>query len=62
MALKFQWNSGKAKENLRKHDVSFEEASTVFSDFLSLTIPDPLHSETEERLIKLLDTLKNKDF
>ncbi len=51
MALKFQWNSSKAKENLRKHDVSFEEASTVFSDFLSLTIPDPLHSETEERLV-----------
>lgn len=29
----------------------FKRASTVFSDFLSLTIPDPLHSATEERLV-----------
>ena len=51
MGLKFQWDTRKAEENLRKHKVSFKEASTVFSDFLSLTIPDPRHSEAEERLI-----------
>lgn len=51
MELRFIWDTRKAEENLRKHDVSFQEASTVFSDFLSLTIPDPLHSETEERLV-----------
>ena len=51
MELEFQWNNRKAKENMRRHQVSFEEAMTVFSDFLSLTIPDPLHSEKEERLI-----------
>ena len=51
MGLEFQWDNRKAKENLRRHNVSFEEARTVFSDFLSLTIPDPLHSEKEERLI-----------
>ncbi len=49
--MEFQWNNRKAKENMQKHNVSFEEASTVFSDFLSLTIPDPLHSEKEERLV-----------
>ncbi|MDE0634405.1 MAG: BrnT family toxin [Candidatus Poribacteria bacterium] len=47
----FQWDKHKAAENVRKHGVSFEEASTVFSDFLSLTIPDPHHSEAEERLV-----------
>lgn len=51
MSLEFQWDTRKAEENLRKHRVSFQEASTVFSDFLSLTIPDPLHSEVEERLV-----------
>ena len=51
MGLKFEWNNRKAEENLKKHSVSFEEASTIFSDFLSLTIPDPLHSEAEERLV-----------
>jgi len=51
MGLRFIWDTRKAEENLRKHDVSFQEASTVFSDFLSLTIPDPLHSKTEERLV-----------
>ena len=51
MGLEFQWDNRKATENLRRHNVTFEEARTVFSDFLSLTIPDPLHSEKEERLI-----------
>ena len=51
MGLEFQWDTHKARENLRKHNVSFQEATTVFSDFLSLTIPDPLHLEKEERLI-----------
>ena len=49
--MEFRWSNRKAKENIQKHNVSFEEARTVFSDFLSLTIPDLLHSEEEERLI-----------
>ena len=53
VGLEFQWDTRKAKENLRKHSVSFQEAITVFSDFLSLTIPDPLHSEAEDRLITI---------
>ena len=48
MALKFEWNGRKAASNKRKHGVSFEEASTMFSDFLSITIADPLHLEDEE--------------
>lgn len=44
MPLGFEWDAHKAAANLAKHGVSFEEAATVFSDPLSLTIPDPAHS------------------
>ena len=49
--LKFEWEPQKAKINLKKHGVSFAEASTAFEDVLSLTIDDPLHSSDEERLV-----------
>ena len=41
--LTFEWDPQKSKSNLEKHGVSFEEASTVFRDPLSLTIDNPLH-------------------
>ena len=53
MSLSFEWDTSKAKANLVKHAVSFEEASTVFGDPLSLTIPDPAHSQVEDRFIVL---------
>ena len=53
MSLSFEWDANKAKTNLAKHDVSFEEASTVFGDPMSLTIPDPVHSAGEARFIIL---------
>jgi uncharacterized DUF497 family protein len=53
MGLQFEWDQNKAKRNLRKHGVSFEEASSVFGDPLALTISDPLHSEEEHRFITL---------
>ena len=49
MALFFQWDNRKARSNKRKHGVTFEEASTVFGDPLSVTIPDPGHSVGEDR-------------
>jgi hypothetical protein len=49
--LIFEWNPQKAKSNLKKHGISFEEASTSFQDTVSLTIDDPLHSIDEKRLI-----------
>jgi uncharacterized protein len=51
MALRFEWDSNKAKVNLAKHGISFEEASTVFGDPRSLTIPDPVHSAVENRFV-----------
>jgi uncharacterized DUF497 family protein len=53
MPLSFEWDETKAESNLAKHGVSFEEASTVFGDPLSLTIPDPAHSQMEHRAIVL---------
>lgn len=47
----FEWNTEKAKTNLKKHGVSFEEAVTVFFDPLSLTVDDPLHSVDEKRFV-----------
>jgi Ribonuclease toxin, BrnT, of type II toxin-antitoxin system len=41
MPLTFEWDSRKARANVAKHGVCFEEASTIFGDRLSLTIPDP---------------------
>ena len=53
MPLQFEWDEPKARTNLAKHGVSFEEASTVFADLLSITIDDPEHSEAEDRFIIL---------
>ena len=49
--MKFEWDPPKAMANLRKHGVSFDEAMTVFADEESITIPDPDHSEGEERFL-----------
>jgi len=51
--VKFEWDPKKAKANLAKHGVSFEDASTVFGDPLAGTIPDPLHSAEEARFITM---------
>ncbi len=47
--MNFVWDPNKAATNRKKHGVSFEEASTVFLDTLSITGADPDHSEGEER-------------
>lgn len=48
MSLDFEWDPGKARDNFRKHGVSFEEASTIFADTFSFTITDPDHSFPDE--------------
>ena len=58
--LIFEWDPQKAKSNLEKHGVSFEEASTAFQDTLSLTIDDPLHSIDEERVVLIGMSNKNR--
>ena len=53
MMPEFEWDSGKAAENLKKHGVAFEEAVTVFADPLASIFNDPDHSgdETHELII-----------
>lgn len=51
MPSTFEWDAEKARENLRKHGVAFDEAVTAFSDLLSRTIRDPDHSEDEDRYL-----------
>ncbi|MGH2373904.1 MAG: BrnT family toxin [bacterium] len=54
--MRFEWDPEKARRNVAKHGVSFEEAATAFGDPLSLTIFDPDHSEEEDRFILLGQT------
>ena len=49
--MRFEWNAAKAAANLRKHEVSFDEASSVFFDSLSATGADPDHSLDERRFV-----------
>ncbi len=49
----FEWDDEKAKSNLKKHGVSFEEGATIFNDPKLATISDPDHSEGEERFVSI---------
>lgn len=47
--MKFEWDSKKAASNKKKHDVTFQEAATVFGDVLAITYHDLEHSVGEDR-------------
>lgn len=49
----FEWDRRKAETNLRKHGIDFEEAQTIFTDPLAMTISDPDHSDDEDRFIDI---------
>jgi hypothetical protein len=49
--MKIEWDPEKAKFNLKKHGISFEEAATALSDPMAATGADPDHSITEERYV-----------
>jgi uncharacterized DUF497 family protein len=51
--LTFEWDPAKNALNLRRHKVSFEDASTVFLDENALLIADPDHSEEDDRFVLL---------
>jgi len=53
MALEFEWDPRKAELNLKEHGVSFDDATTVFRDTLSITIADPDHSDSEDRFVDI---------
>lgn len=47
--MQFEWDIEKAEKNFKKHGVSFEEAKTVFGDFLARIFDDEEHSAAEKR-------------
>ena len=49
--MRIEWDPRKARSNLRKHKVSFEEAATALSDPMAATGADPDHSVTEDRFV-----------
>ena len=49
MQYNFEWDPGKAQNNIKKHGVTFEEAAEVFLDALHLTVFDNEHNEHEDR-------------
>jgi uncharacterized DUF497 family protein len=49
----FEWDPIKARENLDKHGVAFDEGATIFRDSNALSIFDPDHSEIEDRWITM---------
>ena len=51
--ITFDWDENKNQANIKKHNVSFEEAATVFYDDNALLISDPDHSDKEDRFILL---------
>jgi len=53
MALTYEWDEEKSRNNVRKHGVSFEEAKTIFNDPFAITIGDPDHSFSEERFLEI---------
>jgi uncharacterized protein len=60
LKLIFEWDENKARLNLRKHQVSFEEAKTVFNDALLITFPDILHSKDEQRFFSIGCSIRNR--
>ena len=53
MRYAFEWNPIKAKENLRKHRISFERAAELFLDPLAISVVDQEHSEVEDRWVTI---------
>ena len=51
--IQFSWDARKAKQNVKSHKVSFEEASTVFYDEKAIEFFDPDHSKEEDRFLML---------
>ena len=51
MKLTFTWDEAKNTENIKKHGVSFQEASTIFANIPCEIFDDPDHSDNEQRYI-----------
>jgi uncharacterized DUF497 family protein len=52
MKLIFEWDEAKARENLKKHKVDFNEGKSIFGDPFLLTFPDVYSSERQHRRVR----------
>ena len=53
MQYNFEWDSMKARQNIRKHKVSFQRSGTIFCDPHAVSIFDDEHSQEEDRWITI---------
>jgi uncharacterized protein len=60
MSVRIEWNSRKANDNLEKHGVSFDEASTIFDNPLTVFFDDKEHSLGEIREIAVGHSIQNR--
>jgi len=51
--MRFEWDERKSRNNHRKHGIRFDEAQTVWADENSVEFFDPVHSESEDRFIRI---------
>lgn len=58
--MEFEWDPHKSDVNLKKHSISFHEASTVFGDPMSITFNEPDHSIGEHRLLTFGHSIMNQ--
>src|SRR4030067_488836 len=58
--IDFEWDPQKEKSNIKKHDIGFREACTIFRDPLGITIFDPDHSIDEDRFITIGTSNQNR--
>ena len=58
--MEFEWDDDKAENNLRKHGVSFEEASTVWNDYFNIELIDHKHSVNERRFFMIGESEKHR--
>lgn len=60
MNYNFEWDPNKAKSNIEKHKISFEDATSVFKDENAISIFDEEHSSNEERWITIGMDIKTR--
>ena len=53
MNYNFEWDINKARTNLSKHKISFENATSVFRDDKAISISDEEHSQEEDRWLTI---------
>lgn len=56
--IEFEWDEAKAAANLKKHQVSFEEAKSIFFDEFGVQFFDDEHSSSEGRVLSRCKHMK----